>query len=351
MENKSLFICTSQYQVFNCLSIAKSREDNPDLLVLNYDGGILKKLNFTGLKKIFSNIYTYDICPITASARVRYSFWAKEIINKNSYGINYQVGYKDVFISGTEMHSKIAAMKCESKGAKVHYFEDGLESYDALLDESYKYKQDTILKLIYGNRALDVCQDMYVHLPELVRNNSLNKSIVKIQNLQELYTWSEVQTCFSDECKPFKRRIVFLNAWFKDAEMYEEQRCYIDLLDSVTGGDFSIKKHPNEIRVENEPCNQYEDCGNFELANYRYDMSDKVFISIISTACLSPSILFNRTPYIIFLYKIFEAKFEMPEWTETDKVIKNFVDFSGMENRIFIPSTLGEYREILQQIY
>lgn len=347
-----LYICTSLYQVFNCLSIAKGNSvgNIRHLLILDYGSGILKKLNIESLKRVFSKVISRKICKMTESVYKRYLFYFREIISLKPYGLNIKKHYDDIYISGTEMHSKIIAMQYVKGGADLHYIEDGLGTYDGVLNAKTKYKQDTILKIFYGKRALDICKDLYVYKPNLVINNTFGIPIKQINNINKFCSFTEIESFFKEKSSDFSRRFVFLSGWFKEDDMYEEQRKYVEVLKEIAPFDYCIKPHPNETRIIDIDNELNENCGIFEVANLLFDMSDHVFVSIISTACLTPKMLYDKKPVVIFLYKIFQLKFNIPEWNETDKVIRRIIEQEDYESKVFIPESIEEYISMVNNL-
>lgn len=347
---RKLFICSTQYQLFNCINISlDSNNEKKDLLIIVLNSTILKDICFESLNRIFDNIYFWDVYKKTRSSVLKARFILKNLLFCSVKGINFNNVYNDVFISGTEIYSKIIAMKLFKSGADIHYFEDGLESYDSILDEKHKYKQDTFFKIIYQKRALDACSDLYVYRPDLVINNSYKIPIkhIKIANYKEQNL--DLTTIFSEKCQPFTKKIIFLTTWFQDYRMYGEQIEYIKWIATKFPKNYCLKLHPSDSKSDRLKEYIVENCGNFEIANALFDMSRSIFISIISTACLTPNLIFGRTTTCIFLYKIFMKKFIMPEWNETENVIKKLLKDSP-DLHIYIPESMDDLASILEHL-
>ncbi len=346
---RALYICTSQYQIFNAVNIANGQEYrkfDKDLLILDIGSGLIQQLNLKKMKEIFTEIFIYRICTFSERKDRVYTFLGRELISRSPYGMDLSANYTDVFITGTEMHSKIVALRYQKHCAKVHFFEDGLESYDSILHTGYKHKQDTILKAVYGYRSLDVCEDLYVYNPDFVINNSRNLPLCKIDPPAR----DAIINITTGVPARFHKKFVFLSAWFKDIRMYEEQDKYISILFSEYPDDYCVKKHPSDTKIEHEKKYNIEDCGNFEIANAIYDMSDNIFVTIISTAGLTPFLLYKKKPNVIFLYKIFLNSFNMPEWSKTDIVIKRMVQKMSYEGRAYFPENIEQYKTVLRKL-
>lgn len=341
----NLFICTTQYQIFNACNLVRMIGGISDLLILNEDSKLINIIDKKKAELIFLNIFSHNICRINAANYNRILFYLKEIISNNAYSMDYNHKYDNIFISGTELHSKIVAMKyLKKRGGYLYYLEDGLESYAYILNNSSKYKQDTILKIVFGKRGLDACNALYVYRPELVMNNTNDVCIKKLKISHNHRT-----NIFNEQVRNFTKRYVFLTTYFNEEIMYQEQEKYIDLLKECKPDEYCVKAHPRDLKIKN---NKYivENCGNFEVANMHYDMSDKVFISIISTACLTPYMIYNRKPILIFLYKIFLKHHMFKTWIDAAKIIEMVASSNEYKGKIYIPDSLEELKMIIKSL-
>lgn len=330
--------------------VQSDRTLRSELLVIDYGNRISEQISINGLNKVFEAVYVKKIKSTSNKSIKRYIQNAIFLVRKDTFDLKKTNRYDKVYISGTEMNSKIVALYYVKKGASLFYLEDGLASYDLVLKKETKYKQDTVLKLMYGYRALDVCQGLYVHVPKCVMDNSNDVPLFTIPQIDNDFDMLSLCDSFISEGTTFHHKYVFLNAWFENEDMYKEQMRYIQILKKKRGQEYCIKKHPNEMN--NNPSEEYiyEDCGNFELANCMYDMSDKLMISIISTACLTPYFLLNKSMKVIFLYKIFLRKYVMEEWKRIDNVIRKMIHEYGLQNLVFIPESIDEYVSLLEML-
>lgn len=342
-----LFICSTQYHLLNCIRIAseKSKKSKKDVLILNFNNGLNEKINYNSLAYIFDNIFHIDVCKMSDSKTKKAFCIMSLLLNSSKDYFNNK--YNQVFISGTEIYSKIIAMKLWKKGTSIFYFDDGLASYESVLNKESKFKQDTIFKVIYTKRPLEVCSGLYVYKPDLVVNNSFKTLINKIKIADDIVFCQEMKDIFTDEIKPFNKKIVFLTAWFNESRYYKEQINYIDTLANLIPGEYCVKLHPSDLRKELLLKYTIEECGNFELTNICYNMKNMVYISIISTACLTPDIMTSNSYTIIFMYKIFMKKYDMPTWEDVDKVIGKYISKS-CKSRIYIPESMEEFIKIIK---
>lgn len=350
MELKeSICICSTSYHVFNILNLCRSTIEpkSTTLLLLDFGTNFFNQIHVENLRKIFENVIIISV------NRKREYFKFIRILLKGKF--SKKEIYKNIFTYATEINSRLYAMQYWHKRySNIFYFEDGLETYDWVMYNKAKEKIDTGFKFFYGKRPLELCKALYVYEPECVINNTFHKPIFELQKVKSTTCFNDIdiKSIFSGDITPFPKKIVFLAAWFSEIEKYYSQNDFIQILvDTIGINQCCIKKHPNDknssiidnqITVANSGC--------FEVANLYNDMNSYIFISIISTACLTPKLIYDQEPIIIFLYKIFLDSYDSKEWRETDKVIQKIRKQYKNSERIMIPDSLQEYRKCLENI-
>lgn len=109
---------------------------------------------------------------------------------------------------------------------------------------------------------------------------------------------------------------------------------------------FCIKLHPrSNLVLERQFISNTT--STIEMICMNADVSSNVFISVLSTVGISPKIMFDQVPIVIYLYKIIGLD-------KSNLINKEYFEFieniSKKYDRIFIPETFGELREILNYI-
>lgn len=105
------------------------------------------------------------------------------------------------------------------------------------------------------------------------------------------------------------------------------------------------KMDEHTVLSEGQSILQIED--SLEIIELKQAFDDKVLISIISTACLTPKMIFGEEPYVILLYKLFENN--DTRWTCIDNFMK-CVQKLYCQNKFFIPLNIEELKELLGKI-
>ena len=77
------------------------------------------------------------------------------------------------------------------------------------------------------------------------------------------------------------------------------------------------------------------------------DVNEKLFISIHSTACLTPKLLFDEEPYLILFYHLIDdAVTERNE--RFDHTMKLFIDSYRDKDKIMLPKTQEEFVQCVE---
>ena len=122
------------------------------------------------------------------------------------------------------------------------------------------------------------------------------------------------------------------------------------ILKEVCDNNCLVKIHPrrkydiyHNIGIKHFPLQSVP----FELCCLNLNIEDKIFITNISSACFMPKIIFNKEPYVIFL-------FDINHDTDHDKDVKSFlerfVDTYEMPEKIFFVDSLDEMKTVLMKL-
>lgn len=344
----------SLYQCFNAINITEhdNKYEETYLLLLETNKKFSSSINLEYLKTVFANVWIIRFKEYESKIR-KSLYLLKETFGTKVYGTSIvHYDFDEVFISGTEMHSKIVAYKLMGKNTKLYYYEDGIASYYSVLNPTEKSRNDIILKYRYGSMPLDICKCLYVYEPNCVQNNIKNIKLVSIPKLKRRkFRKIDLKKVYLAPPFDFSKKIVFLKAWFENAEKSRLQDDLIEIMVKHLGNDNCyIKTHPNEMKVgKNIPgLNYINTKSNFEISNYFYNFDECIFISIVSTASFSPKLIYGQEPKIVYLYKIFQNKFRL--WPQIDYTIAGMSQIYKDTNKIYIPNSLEQYAETLDEI-
>ena len=80
------------------------------------------------------------------------------------------------------------------------------------------------------------------------------------------------------------------------------------------------------------------------------NVSQNVFISVLSTVGITPKLMFDQEPVIIFLYRLVKLDKVQHISSEYFKFIESFANIYVKRNRIFIPESMQELEAILENL-
>lgn len=351
---KKLFIASSVYQLFNAINITNQYNDfnNTSILLLETtdDGRFSSCFDTNILKNLFENIFLIKY-KIKRNKCNKLLYVLQMIFDKSICGNYINQKYDEVYIPGTEIISKVLAYKLLKKDSKLYYYEDGFGSYNSVLNPNTKKRNDAIFKLLYGYTPLEKCEGLYVYEPNIVNNEAgvfLNKINKIIRNKEYIFNYKDL--C-QGEVIDFKKKFIFLSSWFENEDYYEFQNKMITQLASTVGqSNCCVKPHPNEWKTIShlKDVDYIKSTASFEISNYYYDYSDNIFVSLYSTASLTPRLVYNDNPTIIFLYKILEKEFGVD--LGINKSMKRLASIYQDETKVFFPSTVEQFVDILKKL-
>lgn len=201
----------------------------------------------------------------------------------------------------------------------------------------------------------------YVSAPELYENQyvkSIKKAPYLSENADFLDTINHIFGYRRDICK-YRKYIWFEEPFAKDYDMPEfddkEEQCFDVFKQVVSIDDLTIKLHPRSV-PHREWANEIYSLAPWECyINELTNLEDRVLISVSSTALLTPKLLANKEPYVIFLFKIFKEEMKQiyKEYSYYDELLKFIENIKGMykdKNRVIVPNSVEELKTILLQM-
>ncbi len=139
-----------------------------------------------------------------------------------------------------------------------------------------------------------------------------------------------------------------------DATEYDRAEDAItDAALSASGGDMIIKAHPLYPEFKKEGANVFYSTLPMEALLMSIPVNEKVFISSMSTAMLTPKLLFGAEPALVFTYKILDPL--LKKFLTDDAQRQRYYDFiNGVmdmyenKGRCFAPQTIEEFTEVVR---
>lgn len=125
---KNLFICSTVFQIFNTINLCgyEFGFECSDILIIDYGTNISDYLNLYFMKSKFNSVEIVRHKRRNKNIDFYIDVFKKMLQNKISCNMK-DVQYENIFISGTEIYSKIYAYRYINPWTNLFYIEDGLD--------------------------------------------------------------------------------------------------------------------------------------------------------------------------------------------------------------------------------
>lgn len=346
MKN-NIYICTTQYHLFNIVNIIHGfyQEDRNYLIVLDCIPTLVNRIYEQAIKAdLFEKVIIVEVGQIKGNFKSYLSSIRRILFPKN---IKMILENPDrVFISGTEIYSRIIAFNfLKNPNTKLFYYEDGMESYDTLLNRQVTNRSNRILKMRFGYYLIERCVAIYVYKPEYVSGNKYEIPVKKIPTIAVGGSWAiELKKIFGRASEIFPReKIIYFDAWFNSDKARNENRKIVSSIISIFGEKLIVKPHPSNLKEWSKIKNVkvFESVTTFETLCLTENINDKTLISMFSTACILPKMIFNEEPRIILTYRLYKKYCN--EWKKFDTLFENVKNDYADKQKFII---LNDAREL-----
>ncbi len=311
-------IAATPFQIFNAINLSYNiigNQERKDLFYRNftpYTNEIFIRLQKT---QLFSHIYEFNL--VSKSNSIKYyindfvqatqpSKFIQELLKEDIDLSEKKYDYITI-TSGTEFET---AMTRIFPDAKTIAYDDGLGSY--IGDIVHDQKLNFIWRILgrRTNRIKPEC--LYVNNTRFCESR-LAKSIKSLCPINE---WTkEYKNMLSfifgmpDENVYQNRKIIYLGQPLNEIESgLDETNTFIEKVLSSYNNQILYRKHP---RQSQENINSFymdtTECI-WELICENYITDNHILISLCSSTQIMPKVLFNKEPWLIFTYKIFNYK-------------------------------------------
>ncbi|WP_026510597.1 hypothetical protein [Butyrivibrio sp. LC3010] len=239
--------------------------------------------------------------------------------------------------------------------SRLIYLDDGTGSYSGdmitrLLDKNHRFFYSLLGRKIdswypeclYINN-IDICKTLLTtnvqELPKLSNSDTIFWNMVT-----RIFDYTS-QKIYTD------RKFVLLSQinQYNNHEMKMIDNIIIDILEKYK--DMTIvRPHPRDSFVEKKELEVDFSNSMWELVCEDTISEDMVLISRFSTSQLIPKILYNKEPYIIFLYKLYSEILMPDDYERIVELAQVFIDYYTDKSKILIPNDCYEFETCLEKI-
>lgn len=363
---KHLFICATPLQFITIINLKVTNLVNDDVTLYILDHShmheeIYKKAYSSKLftKVVLLKTTTFNKHWSQKQKITRYIVKAVEYLNHKKITaniVNDEMIYDKFWVSVMDRSSWLIFLSYRKRNSdlQLSFFEDGTASY-RLLTVKQNQLDRQLSHLLGFNSVFEEMTELHVYEPNAIKNTLY--PYVKVQALPKVVddkTKRLISDIFSFEFKDLKlltNKYIFFDSPFSTNEFYIQQNKAIDFFIKKLGNSFQIKLHPNTLLKE-EVYGEYMSSVRtpMEMLCMNADVSQNVFISVLSTVGITPKLMFDQEPVVIFLYKIIKLDKMKYIGSELFKFVEDFENTYSDPGRIFIPESMEELEEILERL-
>jgi hypothetical protein len=268
---------------------------------------------------------------------------------------NKESCYESIFVAYPDLPTQIIYyyFKKQNFEVKFNLFEDGIYTYNAL-NKKDSWLRVRFSRMVFGSYVLEDCKSVYAYKPNFV--NIKNKGIerLKIPEMKKskdhgFEIINKLMGFDESHIEYLSNKCIFFDQPFGFDEIMKQQSKLLKIICEIMGPEnVGVKIHPRtQENLYQDTCNVINIKIPFEILELNFDINNIILISVLSTACLNPKIVFNEEPYVILLYKLIELQGTDNAFLDIVLKVKNSYN---NKNRFFIPETVEELMIILTRL-
>ena len=355
---KIAIACETQFHLLNAINYAYNQlpdDSSIDLYVIKGNGissDMLKRLVKTN---IFRRVIVYQYKKNDLSKKIYHvikdKFFRVLFLKNyiNSRILNGSIEYDYDYIFASIVTRFIFGLISFNKKAKVVYYDDGLGSYIDNYDYNLYRRSSFLFKLLGRNTNYLNPTLLYVN-----NKNFCKKTITK--NVKEFFSfknsskqfWDKVAYIFEldDDSIYDQKKIVYLSMP-NDFNMQDFDVIVNNILGTLYGCDCVIRPHPRDTFLF--PKDLLIDKSNemWEIVSAKHITEQHVLIGAFSTAQMTPKMIYNTEPTLIFLFKLYKEAFSKEQIDKFEELIELLKSTYKDKDKIHIVNDLSELREII----
>lgn len=364
-KNKFLFACDTPLQLFNSINFVENNQmgsaGKSDLIIIHQFSNSYTIADKIKGKGIFSHVY--DAIPIKEKRGIKSKFntlfrvlYPKKAVHESLGTQAKKMSYchRNYFLSFQTPTT--IGFQLANPYADIYLMEDGLGTYVGNIEQDFTSPLYKLINNYFLERRMSLNPlAVYMNNPQLC-HSSISAEFSKLHNLKENPECLRVLMDIFDY-SPDKRssvsKFIYMTQPLEEMSGYipgEEAGVLQTLREVLNINDVEVRIHPRQKNYSADGLKIGENSQMWELECI-YKISDsKVLISAYSTTLFMPKILNDAEPVLIFIYKFLFSGVSDKDWREKEKFIKDFAAEYTDPSKIFIPETLDEFRQILENL-
>ncbi|MBO6244537.1 MAG: hypothetical protein J6O41_08290 [Clostridia bacterium] len=363
-NKKTAIVCGTPYQLFNALDIICSDKSETKYDIFCFDRFQNSDLYQKRSKKIkrinrffLLNDYQKDyVNGKQLKGVLKYIHSAFLYLRPRNSIKKYFDNINDWKYTVSEKYDRIMAptpsflLQCLEKNnskAILDYYEDGLGSYMGDFNADSASLSRKVFSRIFkvGYNVIPV-RNLYVYSPDLCYS-TVSKRINKLPAVTPAFL------DIADYVFGFYPQAIDKNdiIWLGQRRFDDTVVKILEVL-SKSNLNVLVRKHPKENNIDryHELGLEIDDGKNmWEMLLLKHDIADNILVSSYSTAVFTPKLLFDKEPYILLVYNLFDD-IDTLHLKKTKQFVKLFRGIYEHKERIIIPKSFEEFERIIKKL-
>lgn len=254
--------------------------------------------------------------------------------------------YERFYIPTPDVPSQILYYTCKQMNPAIELFmfEEGTFAYN-YFEHEFGFVKKLFLKTLYHTDIMQDYRGAYLYHPQLLNN----VKDIPLFRMTPMSKENQILVDFFNKLSGYdpashlsiEKEILFFDQPFIFSTVNEKQYALYDLFAAtVDENRLRVKLHP---RTTEHP---YRNVLPFQVSSEIMEMNesfnDKVLVSVFSTACLSPKMMFDEEPIVILLYKLVDLHLMTNINQNTFAIADQVRAAYRQKERFMIPETLEE---------
>lgn len=332
---KCLFYCDTPFQVFTAINVVQEfyLDSGCDLVLYHQFHNSHRLKECIEKCHVFSHIY--DAFPATSKiSDIERLIFSKRYI-KREIGIK-DLHYDEIFFSMLDTNTSLSLYSGLQYSNAVLFDDGAFSYYGGTIHDYINWKRYGLLKISHPHKHFFNFKKIFQYLPELSGN-------VPYKKIKLVFNFSNLFDLVFDykENDIYKKPIVYFDHSYKSERKDYYDQIIIEKLEGISSS-LVTRIHP---RIKESPFMQFNcDKGQnmWEVECAHQITNQHILISVYSTALFTPTMLYNKTPHLIFLYKLCK---EMYDEVTYNRIDDHVMRFKKMYHSVPV-SVLSEWNEL-----
>ncbi|MGS2777500.1 hypothetical protein ACVBAX_08975 [Robertmurraya sp. GLU-23] len=357
---KNLFLVGTPYNLFNTINLIQTNYVNSvnDIFIFNFSN-LDQYINRLETLSGVSNIY-YINCNNRYSRKNKNKFVGHLLLSYDLFFSNSlkkelpNIKYDQLFIPSDNLAYRIIYDEYLKKNNQVRlsFYEDGLFTYYNVFRDRNKLGE-ILFKLKFSYNFIDNIDEIFIYKTQLIRNYNKNihlKPILSMTNNESINYIFKIDPSLKEITDINNAGLIFFD---QNLHKLRSNNIFMnDVMNLFTGidklGELLVKMHPlNKDKDTKNNVNYMYSSLPFEvIINNIENIDNKILVSVYSTACLTPKIVYDKEPYVILLFALFKESLPKINYEFFTNVKSLYRD----KDKVCIPKSIEELENFLKQI-